>query len=148
LIAPEASADTEGIEAALGREILISERQRANLLVGFFVLLLASFALSLVAIPEGSASVPQGLRPVVIVVGAIGLLYSLLLRRVITRRMQAGGQPPPPFLRSIGVLVETSIPTITMLLVGMLIDPTIALFGPPAWFYFVFITLSTLRLSF
>ena len=70
------------IHAALDREILISERQRATLLIMVFAIVLTIFSLSLIFIPEDSPFTPRGIRPAVVVLSAIVLLYTLALRRV------------------------------------------------------------------
>ncbi|HEX3246839.1 MAG TPA: adenylate/guanylate cyclase domain-containing protein [Chloroflexota bacterium] len=127
--------------------MIISERQRATLLSAVFALMVLVFGASLIFIPEGSPLVPRGIRPAIIFLGTAVLAYTLALRRVINRHMRTG-RPPPLLLRSIGALVETSIPTIAIVLAAGLGSPAFAILGPPGWFYFIFITLSTLRLSF
>src|SRR5215217_3527634 len=85
---PDSPNDTRvAIEAALGREILISERQRARILAAVFGLVVLIFGVSLIFLPDGSALGPRGIRPVVIGIGIIVALYTLLLRAEITRRL-------------------------------------------------------------
>src|SRR5215203_408897 len=145
---PDSPNDTRvAIEAALGREILISERQRATILAAVFGLVVLIFGVSLIFLPDGSPLVPRGIRPVVIGIGIIVVLYTVLLRGEITRRLRAGRKPPGA-LRYIGVTIETSIPTITIIVSAAIIGPMLGLLGPPPWFYFLFIILSALRLSF
>ena len=148
LVQPNTSDDQRtAIDEALDREILISERQRATLLSTVFAVVLIFFSLSLIFIPEDSPFVPRGIRPSVVALAALVLLYTLGLRRVIARRMLIG-HPPPLVLRCIGAVFETSIPTIGMVVSASIGSPAFALLGPAAWFYFMFIALSTLRLSF
>ena len=148
LVQPNTPDDQRtAIQEALDREVLISERQRATLLSTVFAVVLIGFSVSLILIPEDSRFVSRGIRPAVVVLAALVLLYTLGLRRVITHRMLIG-HPPPVALRCIGAAFETSIPTIAMVVSASIVSPAFALLGPPAWFYFMFIALSTLRLSF
>ena len=54
----------------------------------------------------------------------------------------------PRIVRYISAFVEVSIPTVAILVGPEVTSPAFALHTPPAWAYFVFIILSTLRLDF
>lgn len=55
---------------------------------------------------------------------------------------------PPSAGRYLNVLIETSIPTVVIYIFSKVLTPAEALFSPPSYAYFLFILLSTLRLSF
>ncbi|MGQ0543850.1 MAG: hypothetical protein ACT4P3_00750 [Betaproteobacteria bacterium] len=88
-------------------------------------------------------------RAGVVIVAACAILagYELFVRRVIGRRLSLG-RPLPQSLRYWNALVETSMPTILIALVSRHVDPLYVLQGPGAFFYGIFIVLSTLRLDF
>jgi len=73
--------------------------------------------------------------------------YWLLVRRLLAR-MLARGVTPPSALRYLNALVETSVPSLFMLIAFRDIDPATVLQGPPVFLYGIFIVLSTLRLEF
>jgi adenylate cyclase len=132
--------------AALAREVLKSERQRVRALVMIIVvLLLTSVAIFLT--PWLRASFPAIRLYTPIAVYTPFIVFELILLRVMHYRL-AHGRDIPPFVRYIGVLIETSLPTIVMneqiRIIG--IDAALGLFGP--FLYFLFIILSTLRLDF
>ena len=131
-------------------EILKSERVRVRALLGIFGALFAmSFALTLL---------PPSFSPVHALIGdrfpmgTLALFYGLavayelvvhtVLGRVIARRFRA-----PEFPRYGNALVETSLPTIMLIQLAKALGPEIALNSPLAMVYFLFISLSTLRLS-
>ena len=132
--------------AALSREVLRSERQRARALaIVITILLLATLALFLT--PWLRAAVPT-LRlwaPLVVYIPFIA--YELTIIRLIDRRL-VQGRDVPHGLRFLGALIETSLPTFVMNeqihVLGA--ETALGMFGP--LLYFLFIVLSTLRLDF
>jgi adenylate cyclase len=83
-----------------------------------------------------------------IVVACLCLVAMELVAREVIRRRLARGAMPPQWLRYWNALVETSIPTLFIVLAARDVPPAYALEGPPGYLYAVFIVLSTLRLDF
>ena len=77
---------------------------------------------------------------------AVALLYELgarkVLRDAIERRFE-----PPEIVRYVNAFVETSFPTVMTMLIAHSIGPSLALHSPVPMLYFLFISLSTLRLA-
>jgi adenylate cyclase len=144
------SADPRAsFEAHLAREILESERTRTAILAGIFALLLVAFPLAVLVFYEHYARNFHSLATIGYVVSVTGALvaYELLVRRLLARWLRRGGMPPP-FARFGNALIETSVPTILILVAARDGDPGIVLQGPAGFLYAVFIVLSTLRLDF
>lgn len=87
-------------------------------------------------------------RAAVLIVAACGLLaaYEVFARWVVGRRLRAGRPLPQP-VRYWNALVETSMPTVLLVLVARHVEPVHVLQGPGAFLYAIFIVLSTLRLD-
>ncbi len=83
----------------------------------------------------------------VVSVCAALVAYELTVRRVLGGLLERG-RPVAGVLRYVNALVETSIPTIFILVASHDVAPVYALEGPPGYLYAVFIVLSTLRLDF
>lgn len=83
-----------------------------------------------------------------VVLSCLALVAYELLAREVIRRWQARGGVPPQWLRYWNALVETSIPTLFIVLAARDVPPIYALEGPPGYLYAAFIVLSTLRLDF
>jgi len=132
-------------------EILKSERVRATVLAallgGFFALML----LILLFVPNEAnpfirvvgGSFP--LRSITLFYGA-AFAYEMLARAIIGRAI-ARRVHPPEAVRYVNAAIETSLPTVLMLLLVHSIGPQMALNSPLPMLYFVFISLSTLRLG-
>ena len=82
-----------------------------------------------------------------IAVIALLLCYELAIRYLIGRWLRQG-RGVPGALRYLNAFVETSIPSLLILLVSREIDPLYVLQSPLGLLYAVFIVLSTLRLDF
>jgi adenylate cyclase len=119
------------------------------ILAGLFAALALVFPLLVLAFHEHYLRLFHGYRTVTLVVLAcLGLVaYELAVRRILARWRSRGGVPPPA-LRYWNALVETSIPTLFVILASRDVPPLYALEGPPGYLYAVFIVLSTLRLDF
>ena len=78
---------------------------------------------------------------------ALLLCYELALRHLIGRWLRRG-KSVPAALRYLNAFVETSVPSILILLVSREINPLYVLQSPLSFLYAVFIVLSTLRLDF
>jgi adenylate cyclase len=81
------------------------------------------------------------------ILAAIAFVYELIAVTMVTRALRHGYKPPR-IARYVNALVETSIPTLGLVLGVQVSSPAYLLVLPITWFYFVFILLSTLRLDF
>ena len=132
-----------GFEERLTREILQSERTRMLILAGLSGSLVVTFPVyALRSEIFGTAWALQ-------VVAVFGLLasYELAIRQVVGRRLEQG-KTLPRRLRFLNAFVETSVPSILILLGSRQVDPVYPLESAAAYMYPVFIVLSTLRLDF
>jgi len=136
-------------EEHLAREIMQSERVRmaalAALLGALIVFFVALFALFHEEYRRQFAS-PAALVDLLAVL-ALLLGYELVLRRVVGLRMRRG-RSVPTALRYLNALVETSIPSLLIVLVARETNPVHVLQSAVVLLYGVFIVLSTLRLDF
>ena len=142
--------DRSQFEYDLSLEILKSERLRTRVLMGILGYL---FGLALI-----SSFVPAPWNPVVRLVGdrfpwgvtitffGLAVLYELGMYRhvgtAIARRFDIS-----PLARYGNALVETSMPTIVLALLVNAVGPVLPLNSPLVMVYFLFISLSTLRLD-
>ena len=131
-------------------EILKSERIRVRALLGIFGALFA--ACSVLSVLPPSFDPTRAIVGDRFPMGTLALLYGLafayevvvhtVVGRVIARRFRA-----PDFPRYGNALLETSLPTIMLIQLAKALGPEIALNSPLPMVYFLFISLSTLRLS-
>jgi adenylate cyclase len=136
-------------EAHLSREILQSERLRMAALAGVFGLLAVVFPVVAGIFHEEYERTFKSYATIGTLVGvALALVLYWLLVRELLARMLARGATPPVALRYLNALIETSVPSLLMLIVIRDVDPAVVLQGPPVLLYGVFIVLSTLRLEF
>ncbi|SDR40286.1 adenylate cyclase [Rhizobiales bacterium GAS191] len=136
----------DGHRAALTREILKSERQRARALVIVLSIILA-LTLAIFLAPWLRAAFPQLSIVTPITTYVPFILYELMVIRLIGRRL-ASGRDIPRVARFASALIETSLPTVVLNQQIEVVHAEIALglFAP--LLYFLFIVLSTLRLDF
>ena len=78
---------------------------------------------------------------------ALLLCYELAIRHLIGRWLSRGGRVPG-ILRYLNAFIETSVPSILILLISRDVNPVYVLQSPASLLYAVFIVLSTLRLDF
>src|SRR6185436_1518232 len=130
-------------EERLTREILQSERTRMLILAGLSGSLVATFPAH--ALRSGIFGTAWALQ--VVAVFVLLASYELTIRQVVGRRLGQGKTLPRP-LRFLNAFVETSVPSILILLGSRQVDPVYALESAAAYMYPVFIVLSTLRLDF
>jgi len=83
----------------------------------------------------------------IIAVVALLLCYELAIRHLVGRWLRRG-RGVPSALRYLNAFVETSVPSILILLVSRETNPVYMLQSAPSHLYAVFIVLSTLRLDF
>jgi len=140
---------TPHFETALSREILISEQRRVLLLAGVIsaglLLYLTAFAFFPTVIEQlfRGRMTPATLLSILLPT----IAYEFLAYRLFGYFAQRG-QAPPFFGRYANAFIETSFPSVLIIVVAHIVDPIYALVLPPFLFYFIFIILSALRLDF
>jgi adenylate cyclase len=135
-------------EEHFAREIMLSERTRMAVLAGVIAALLVAFALLSALYQEDYHQL--GMRGMFVKGGSAMLallVYELAVRHVIGRWLRRGARIPEP-LRYLNAFVETSFPTLLMVLIARHTNPQYVLQGAAVLLYGVFIVLSTLRLDF
>ena len=136
-------------EDHLAREIILSERMRMAILAGLSGVLIVFYGLGYALCREDNLL--RFLTPAVflyiIAVIALLLCYELFIRYLIGRWLRRG-KGVPGALRYLNAFVETSVPSILILLVSRELNPVYVLQSPLGLLYAVFIVLATLRLDF
>jgi adenylate cyclase len=145
----QGGAVSADFQHALMREVMITELLRVKALIGttalIVIILLAVYLLA----PEAVSRVWHGnLKPIYLYAIIVPfVLFELWVHAAITRHMQQD-RDLPVIRRYIGVLVETSLPTVALALHINSMGPEAALGFVAPFLYFIFIILSTLRLDF
>ena len=146
---PEPPQPAASFEDHLAREIIHSERMRMAILAGLLGALIVFYGLGYALFREDYLL--RFLTPAaflyIIAVIALLLCYELAIRHLIGRWLRQG-RSVPGALRYLNAFVETSVPSILILLVSREINPQYVLQSPLGLLYAVFIVLSTLRLDF
>lgn len=136
-------------EEHLAREIILSERMRMGILAGLSGVLIVIYGLGYALFRKDNLL--RFLTPAVffyiIAVIALLLCYELFIRYLIGRWLRRG-KGVPGALRYQNAFVETSVPSILILLVSRELNPVYVLQSPLGLLYAVFIVLATLRLDF
>ena len=140
------------LDKALAHETLVSERLRSTVLVGFFAQAGLIVLILYKLFPRIPSEIFHGQLPFAtmgLVVGA-AFIYELLVRAVIGFFIAHDDTSHlvPLFVRYLNALIETSFPTISLIITARIFDPALALLSPPSLLYFFFILLATLRLDF
>lgn len=136
-------------EDHLAREIIHSERVRMAILAGLLGALIVFFGLMFALFREEYQQIfsrPKAFNQAGAML-ALLLCYELGIRHLIGRWL-AQGRSVPGALRYLNAFVETSVPTILIVLVARETDPMYVLQSASSLLYAVFIVLSTLRLDF
>jgi adenylate cyclase len=136
-------------ETSLGREIRDAERFRAMLLLTITTAFLFALVIVHGAYPDWFVWLLHGhfdIAPVGFFFMAVVGFELFVLAGI--RKRQKLDLSPSASSRYAQALVETSLPTIVVLYYAAVDGPALALLMPPAFVYFVFILLSTLRLDF
>jgi len=144
---PGASGDPS-FEVRLTREIIQSERTRMLILAGLSGSLVVVFPALVLVFRQNDARIFRtawALQVLVVLVVLAG--YELAIRQVVGRRLEQG-KTLPRWLRFWNAFVETSVPSILILIGSRQVDPVYPLQSAAAYLYPVFIVLSTLRLDF
>jgi adenylate cyclase len=145
----QGGAVSADFQHALMREVMMTELLRIKALIGttalIAVILLAVYLLA----PEAVSRVWHGnLKPIYLYAMIVPfVLFELWIHGVISRHL-AQDRDIPVIRRYIGVLVETSLPTVALALHINSMGAEAALGFVAPFLYFIFIILSTLRLDF
>jgi adenylate cyclase len=143
------SEPAASFEDHLAREIIHSERVRMAILAGLLGALIAFYGLgyALFHVDHHLRFLTPAVFLYVIAVTALLLCYEIAIRHQIGRWLRQG-RSVPGALRYLNAFVETSVPSILILLASREINPQYVLQSPLSLLYAVFIVLSTLRLDF
>ncbi len=136
-------------DAQLMRETLRSERLRATMLASVVAVMgLTLFLLSRLDASEFLTALRQTQTEYTMLGLAGGLvLYELVLRHMLGRLLHRNRRAPLP-LRYVNAGLETTIPTLAIILFAQRFEPVYALVSVAPFAYFLFIVLATLRLEF
>jgi adenylate cyclase len=140
---------SSSLEDRLTREIFESERTRLLMLAALSGALVAIFPILVLAFRREDSARIFGTPWAFQVLGVFVLLaaYELTARHVIGRRLAQGKTLPRP-LRFVNAVIETSVPSLLIVIAARQVDPLYPLQSGSAFLYGVFIVLSTLRLDF
>lgn len=133
------SESHRALEDALAHETLVSERLRVPILIGLFGLIGITALILFSLFPDLPLQVLRGQRPGVIVSLIVGAAFGceLLARTVFGFFMLIKCQPP--FVsRYIHALIETSFPTLLLVVAAHIVGPALALLTSPSLLYFLF----------
>ncbi|HEU0208987.1 MAG TPA: adenylate/guanylate cyclase domain-containing protein [Candidatus Udaeobacter sp.] len=132
-------------EAELGRQILVSEKERAGLqaMIGVAVLLIIGL---LKTVEIVTANTWPAFKAALIVVATV-IVYEFAMRRLFDRYLRQDRQLPP-VARYLNVAIETSFPTILLTAFAFTVRADVALTSAAVLAYFFFIILSALSLDF
>jgi adenylate cyclase len=145
---PRPSASTE-FERALTREILRSERTRIIVLIATVLMFVGLITVGFVLFPDRVGRLFHGHMPLWLPYATTIpiIAFELVALQIVTRRMKAG-RDTPIIARYFSALVETSLPTIALIVEIPMMGTSEALGFAAPMVYFLFVILSTLRLDF
>jgi adenylate cyclase len=136
-------------ETHLSREMVHSEQLRVTILAASFALIaamVAAFTWIFRDSPVPFLRSPDALRGILHAMGGL-IAYELWVRFMLGQMMRRG-KAPPAALRYLNALIETSLPSLLVVMLTREFEPPAVLLGPVVFLYAVFIVLSTLRLDF
>lgn len=146
-------ATQDAFEQQLAQQVLVSEKKRITILaIILSILSLHFFTIAFCfpyLFPQEFSSKLYGL-PFWIWFNLLLVfftIYEWILWIFLSYIIRAGKQISIT-LRYFNVFEETSLPTISMILLAQVLDPVITLVLPPSFIYFIFIILAALRLDF
>lgn len=136
-------------EQQLSNETLSSERLRASILAGLFTLMAFAFFVLYTFFQDEYLRIFDSHLPVYAILIFLGgvIAYETIIMLVLGYRIRKR-KAIPELLRYWNAFLETSTPSVLILIVAGTINPLYALNSPPIFAYFLFIILSTLRLDF
>lgn len=139
------------IDSTLEIEVMKSERFRAKLVMGIILFILISIILRILS--NNSEVHPNRLDMFIqnslrmILVFCIFLSYEIFFHTMIGVLLR-NHKKMPLIARYGNAIVETSLPTASLVIFGFFIKPAEILYSPPTYAYMLFILLSVLRLDF
>src|SRR3954449_10564028 len=138
-----------GFDAALTREILLTERLRIQAVLATILLFGVALTAMHLIFPGSMERIWRGQFELwkFYVVAVPLIVYELAVLWLLRRRI-ALNQDVPVLRRYLSALIETSLPTIALVFQVNAMGPERAVGFAAPFAYFVFITLSTLRLDF
>src|SRR3954462_3421804 len=136
-------------DAALTREILLTERLRIQAVLATILLFAVSLTVMHLIFPNSMERIWRGQFELwkFYVVAVPLIVYELAVLWLIKRRIELN-RDVPVLRRYLSALIETSLPTIALMFQMNAMGPERALVFATPFAYFVFIILSTLRLDF
>jgi adenylate cyclase len=133
------------LERELNRQILASEKLRAGIQA------VIGTVLSIVVAIVGGGQISRGhslpAYKWTILIAAIAVIYELITRRIFDYYLRRD-RDPPVFSRYLNAAIETSIPTIVIIVFAQAMHAEVAMTSAAVLTYFFFIILSALRLDF
>jgi adenylate cyclase len=135
-------------EHMLMREVMREELVRVRALIIVTLVIMFNVSIVHLFLPDVVQRVWRNVNPnwIYLILTSF-VLFELVVHRVISRQLQLD-RDLPVYRRYVGVLVETTMPTLILLLQIRSMGPTQALGFVIPLVYFIFIILSTLRLDF
>ena len=133
------------LERELSRQILVSEKLRAGIQA-----VIGTVLCIIVAIIGGVQIFRGHALPAykwVLLIGAIAVVYELITRKIFDHYLRRD-RDPPGISRYLNTAIETSIPTIVLIVFAKTMHPDVAMTSAAVLTYFFFIILSALRLDF
>jgi len=149
LPAAPASSPSAAFDRALEREIMQTERQRIVVLIVTVMAFLGLITLAFIFLPDAVDRMFHGRMqwwlPYATVLPVVA--FELLALRVIKWRMDTG-RGTAPIARYVSAFVETSLPSIALIVEIPMMGASQGLSFIAPMIYFLFIILSTMRLNF
>ena len=130
-------------------QILESEKTRVRFLfyffvTSFFISILVTFFFNDIISKIRKDSLPTYIISIFLFI--ISIYYLYILNRI--QKIHKSNKKIPPFVRALNAIIEASIPTSILFIIGSNSSfPAGILFSPPEFLYFIFIILTTLRLD-
>jgi len=132
-------------EAELGRQILVSERERAGLEVLMGLAIFVTLAVvSLIQIARGQ---PWSPFKWALIITIAAIVYEWTMRQLFGRYLRKDRQLPC-FIRYVNAAIETSVPTLVLIAFVYTMNVDTAMTSAAILTYFFFIILSALSLDF
>jgi len=141
--------DKQYFESVLKKEILKSEQLRAILLAGISLILISVFGFLLLMFKDKLLIFIPTVTPFYYFIYIfIFLFFREVLALFIFKKVSRKGFMIPVFFRYASVIIETSVPTLLLVIIFIEYDHVFALSTPVVLLYSLFIVLSTLTLDF
>jgi adenylate cyclase len=141
----ESATISDELEKELGRQILASEKLRATLQAGMGAIIFVIVAM------VGGIHLLRGTSlpgyKWALVIAAVAIAYELITRELFDYHLRHNAQPPL-LGRYLNAAIETSIPTVVIIVFTQTSNPDVALTSAATFAYYFFIILSALRLDF